>query len=204
MIIPSMTLEEIRREIEKDYPILFRKMEYVAHDMNKALSKTDKLKGVERYFDYCSKYKNQWIYRICFTQKKIEFENMLLFHNGKGHAAICVSADMELIYHTGHFFQRFNERCNLGLKTIPDIIRAYMRENKEYEMKELVEVEPGIFKIFGLIKSGIILGMQNANLKLFKLNTFISNNMLSKNQNELKLMMLDVLEKYKHTSGLLN
>jgi hypothetical protein len=115
-----------------------------------------------------------------------------------------MSEDLAIIYHTGHFFERYNERCNLGLKTINEIIRAYMKENNEYDIKELEEIEPGIFKIFSIVQSGIMLGMHNKNLNLFKANTYIPNHMLSKNQSEMKQMFLDEIEKYRFTSDLLN
>jgi hypothetical protein len=59
MIIPTMTLEEIRKEISKDFPILDRKVNYVVHDLLKKLSNYEKTKGYVQFFDYCSK----WIFR---------------------------------------------------------------------------------------------------------------------------------------------
>jgi len=35
MLVPLMTIEEIRREINKDFPIVFRKMGYVAQKLKK-------------------------------------------------------------------------------------------------------------------------------------------------------------------------
>jgi hypothetical protein len=199
-----MTLEEIRKELEKDFPILFRKVCYVTKDWNKRLSKAEKEKGFERFYEYCSKYKNQWIYRIHITKNDSDCTATMLYYNGKGHAAITMTRTTEFIYHTGHFFERYNERRNLGLKTINDVIRAYMRENNRYDFKSVETVAPNIEKIFCSINSGILLGMINKNVKVVKANTFIPNEMLSKNQSELKLQIINELEKYKDTSGILN
>jgi len=49
MLVPLMTIEEIRREINKDFPIVFRKMGYVAQKLKKKFV---------QFFDYYSKYKN--------------------------------------------------------------------------------------------------------------------------------------------------
>jgi hypothetical protein len=204
MLLPTMTFEEIRKEIEKDYPILLRKMDYVAHDIRKKMGKDARKKGIVRYFDYYSKYKNHWIYKLYISKEEPEGAAMLLYHNGKGHAGILLTNKMQLIYHTGHFFERYNERARLGLKTLNDIIRSYMDENTDFQSREIEEIAPGIFKIFCVIPSGIILGMLNKPLMLLKANTFLSNDMLSKNQIELKAQILNVLEKYKHTSGNLN
>ena len=188
MIVPTMTLEEIRKEIEKDYPILLRKMVYVSNDLEKKLSKAQKIIGFERFYEYFSKYKNQWIYSISINKEITEFEFMLLYHNGRGHAAIAISPKNVLVYHTGHFFERFNERCKLGLKTIDDIIRAYMKENNTYDMRVVEEIEPGISKVFCVIQSGIMLGMFNKKLNLYKANTFLSNNMLNTKQKEMEYL----------------
>lgn len=37
MLVPLMTIEEIRREINKDFPIVFRKMGYVAQKLKKKI-----------------------------------------------------------------------------------------------------------------------------------------------------------------------
>jgi hypothetical protein len=68
----------------------------------------------------------------------------------------------------------------------------------------LEEIEPGIFKTFCIIPTGIMLGMFNKPLMLIEANAFLTNGMLFENQIELKAQIIDELEKYKHTSRDLN
>lgn len=204
MLIPTMTLEEIQREIEKDYPILMRKMVYVAHELQKKLSKEVKKQGYLEFFDYTSKYKNHWIYKIRIDKKSFNYGAMLLYHNGRGYAGIECTADINITYHTGHFFARYNERRKLGLATIREIICAFLTEVDVFKFQELEEIDEGIFKIFGMIPSGIVLGMFNKPLGLVKANTFIANDTLTPNQKELIEELKETLEKYKGTSGHLN
>ena len=199
-----MTLEEIRREIEKDYPILLRKMGYVASDLGKKLSKEVKKQGNFYFYDYVSKYKNHWIYRIKANIKGPVYNAIMLYHNGKGHAGIIPSVDMDITYLTGHFFERYNERRKLGLKTLREIICAYISEVDTFKFQEMEEIDEGIFKIFGMIPSGIVLGMFNKPLMLVKANTFVANETLTMNQKELMEELKIKLEKYKDTSRLLN
>ena len=203
MLVPAMTLEEIRKEIDKDYPILYRKLFYIMHDMERSLRNNIKKEGFVSFSEYYSKFKNHWIYRLYITKKISEFKAMLVYFNNKGLAALSVTDDQKIIFHTGHFFKRYNERLQLGLNTPNEIIRVYLNDNDPLHFEKLDEIAPGIFKIFCVIPSGIILGMYNKNLMLIKANTFIPNNMLSKTQNELKNHMNEVLEKYKFTSGFL-
>ncbi len=204
MVLPTMTLEEIRKEIDKEYPILNRKMNYVMVDLQKKLGKAVKKQDYTLFFDYVSKFKNNWIYKIYISRKKSNYVPMLLYHNGKGHAGIGVTFEKKIIYHTGHFFERYNERGKLGLNSLNDIIKAYMAENTFIQFQELEEIGPGIFTIFGNIPSGIVLGMFNKPLQLVKANTFLTNEMLTPNQQEQKEQLKASLEKYKNTSDILN
>ena len=204
MIVPSMTLTEIRRELYKDVPILKRKIIYVTDDMKKHLTKQSTATLYERFFDYNSKYKNQWIYRIGFLNMKTNNSMILMFHNGKGHAGIIVTSELQLVYHTAHFFQRFNERCNLGFTDYKDVVHAYLHDNSRLQFTTLDQIEPGVFTIFSVINKGIILGTFNSGIDLVKANTFLPNHMLNKNQNELKNELAEKLNKYKDHSQLLN
>jgi len=76
-----------------------------------------------------------------------------------------------------------------------------MNENNFCDFQELEEVAEGIVKIFCLIPSGIMLGMYNKPLSLIKANTFLTNDMLGKSQNEMKTLIINELEKYKLSSG---
>lgn len=203
-----MTLEEVRREIAKDYPILFRKSFYVCRKLEKSLSKVAKGKGFVAFYDYCSKYKNNWMYRIEITKKRSGVSSMLIYHNGKGNVGITVTDGTEgvvIIYHTGHFFNRYNERLKLNLQSRDEIIRSYMNQMCDYGFEELEEIEPGVKKIFCKITSGILLGTYNSKLKFMKANTFLSLDMLRGNQIELhNEIMNDELNKYANTSGKLD
>ena len=204
MIVPSMTLEEIRKEIEKDFPILQRKMGYVANDLGKKLSKVEKRQSNTYFYDYISKYKNYWIYRITANRIGPTYSAIMLYHNGRGHVGITSTSDLYITYFTGHFFERYNERRKLGLKTIPDIARAFITEFDNFKFQEMEQIDEGIYKIFGTISSGIVLGMFNKPLMLVKANTFVANETLTKNQKELMIDLNESLEKYKETSGILN
>ena len=123
MIVPSMSFEEMRKEIEKDFEILYRKAKFVTrkveHD-NSPLSN----KRIIKYFDYYSKYKNTWIYKVDISKKYNIVSFMVYFYGDKGLNAFEKLTNGESIcYFTAHFFRRFNERCKLNLTVPNDIIR---------------------------------------------------------------------------------
>ena len=193
MLVPNMTLEEIRKEIEKDYPILYRKLGYMEHDLRKRLFKKQIDDGYTKFFDYSSKLKNEWICRIHFHKKETYNALLLYFFDGKGVCGIALTENWVLVYHTGHFFKRYNERRNLNLVHMKDIIRVYMDENIVYTFSLYKEVSPGVFLIFGKIDSGTIFGTLYEKSKFVKVNTFLPNDMLNDRQKAL-LSKLDNIE----------
>jgi hypothetical protein len=200
MLVPNMTLDEIRKEIEKDFPILHRKMGYVADDLKKKLKKPDIIKGFVKFDYYLSKYKNRWLYQIHITKKTTHLIALLICRNTKGHACISMLPNNVLCFQTGHFFERYNERQNLCLKEFDDIVKHYLSATHRLEYEMLEEISPEVYTMFGTIDSGVVLGTFNYNVNLIKINTFLTNEMLNSNQKELKIMLKEALDKYKDSS----
>ena len=201
MLVPRMTIKEIRNETVKDYPMVLRKMEYVAKDLLKNLDKKKLCEGYVHYFDYVSKLKNHWICKVEVNKKFYDRLAMLVYHNGFGHAGISVVDFSKIVYHTGHFFLRYNERRNLGLVNFNDIVRAFMKENCSYQFYNIDCIGDRIFTIFGQIESGVIAGTVDRNLFFAKMNTYLPEAILSPNQEKRLARLRDAMEKYKDNAG---
>jgi hypothetical protein len=201
MLVPRMSVKEIRNEVLKDFAIVRRKMEYVAFDLKKTLDKKTFREGYVHFFDYVSKYKNHWICRVTVDKNQFHRKAMLVYHSGKGHAGIGVVDGNKIIYHTGHFFLRYNERLNLGLLEFNDIVRRFMNENFDYHFISVDCIGDRVFTFFGTIDSGIIVGTIDANNLFAKMNTFLPEAILSPNQEKRLAMVRETMHKYKDDSG---
>jgi len=201
MLVPSMTKEEIRKEFDKDFEIVFRKASYVSHKLERSLSSREKEQGHVSFFEYYSKYKNKWMYRVNITKKDIIVFFMVFYDTPKGHMAITRSEENNLIFHTQHFFERFNERCSLGLTSYKEIVRAFMNDSTTYAFQQLEIIDTGVRKFFGITPSGATLGIQNEKLRIFVLNTFISNAQLRNDQKEFQKQLNITLDKYVPFTG---
>jgi hypothetical protein len=180
MLVPAMNIEEIRKELNKDFPVLNRKMVYVAHKLLKTI-KPARDKIITRVSDYFSGNKNKWLYRLSISQKKQECFLLIYYYNAKGISAFSKINNTDYLLHfTSHFFDRYNERCHLGLKDKIEIMKVYLSENGIYTFHERQQIANGIFKIYSLTQKGIILGTLDKNLKVYHFNTFIPLNLLSK------------------------
>jgi len=201
MLVPSMTLAEIKKEIDKDFPIVRNKGIYVQRKLLHDLKPHGSDKIV-RYLDYVSKYKNNWIIRFGLSKKDSKMSQMVWYHNEKGLAAISIADNGAwLCYHTPHFFRRVNERLNLNLSRPQDIIRRFMDENDRFHVEILEEFGEGLFTIFCATRSGYILGVEDDNNHFFKMNTFITHDMLKGSQRSLAEELNSEMGKYKYIPG---
>lgn len=196
MLVPSMTLEEMRKDLEKDFPIVCRKGQYVYEKLLKQLAPR-RDEEYYRTFDYYSKHKNTWIFSLIVSKKKPSVHAMVYFYGKRGLTGIRKSvSDGSMAYYTAHFFKRYNERLNLGFVFPEDIIRAYLKENPVYNTNLLEEFKPGLYKIFSSTKSGILLGTYDKHIQFLKINTFISRDMLKGDQVARDMQLKKQLDKY--------
>jgi hypothetical protein len=201
MLVPRMTIKEIRKEMIKDYPMVLRKMEYVAYDLKKTLDKKTFREGHIHFFDYSSKLKNHWICRVGVDPQEFSRKAMMVYHNGIGHVGISVIDCSRIIYHTGHFFNRYSERRNLNIKDFNSIVRSFLDENCNYRFMNVDCIGDRVYTIFGEIDSGIIAGTIDCNQQFLKMNTFLPEAILSPNQEKRLAKVRETMHKYKDTSG---
>lgn len=182
MLVPAMTLPEVRKEVLKDLVIVKRKIIYVSQAIIKEARKHH-LKTHERYMDYVSTQKNTWIFHFRYSHKEVYIGTIVYFYGVNGLAALTIDMKEEALhYHTGHFFKRYNERRNLGLVKPEDIIRVYIKDNTQISYQPLEKIATGLQTIFGLISTGIVLGYKNSNINMLVLNTYITHEMLKGQQ----------------------
>jgi len=196
MLVPSMTLQEIRREINLEKPIVFRKVQFLIHDFMRAKKPHGKDVFV-RHYDYVSKYKNKWLFRIGINRHQAELSYLVYYYNDIGLVGILVfDDDDELMYLTSHLFKRFNERLRLNLTTPREIMVKFLDEFPGFNGKRIETIEPGVYKMFYGSTAGYFLGINNMNLKFIKMNTFITHDMLKGEQHETADILRKEIAKY--------
>jgi hypothetical protein len=185
MLVPAMNIEEIRKDLNKDYAILFRKAGYVAQKLLKVI-KPAKDKVITRVFDYYSGSKNKWLYKLSISQTKQQAFLLAYYTGPKGLSAFSKLGTTDyLLQYTAHFFERYNERTALGLSDKTEIMRAYINDAETFSFHKRAQLKKGIFKIYGITQKGLILGTLDENLKVYHLNTFIPFALLNHRQSDL-------------------
>jgi len=191
-----MKLDEIRKEINKDFLIVQRKAAFLEKDLKHEF-KHHHIEQEVRFHDYLSKYKNQWVIRLELQHKGWMASYITHFYGEKGLVAISPDVNSDyLSFYTAHFLKRFNERMNLGLVKPDDIIHAYADENLIASEHKLGNSENGMYKFYSTTPNGYVLGTCKTFKKFFKLHTFLNNEMLAGSEAEKIKTMNDTLEKY--------
>jgi hypothetical protein len=182
MLVPSMTIDEIRKEIARDLPILKSKVDHLEHKLRRATRPHGNDKVV-RFYDYVSKYKNNWIFRIVVMRRQMEATLLVYYYTNIGLVGIITAVNDDfLVYHTSHFFKRYNERLGLSLKTPNEIMKAFINECYEFAANRMKKLSPGIYHVFCASNTGYCLGVENEDKHFIIMNTFISQQMLKGNQ----------------------
>jgi len=191
-----MNLAEIRKEIDKDFPIVTRKSLYVLQDLIKE-NKPLRGKRIIKVYDYLSKYKNTWIYKWDID-KKVTLPNYLVWYYGnRGLTAIeTFTKNESLFYYTSHYFKRYNERLNLQISDPKTLLHTFMQNHIAYTFQFLDELSPGILKFFAVTKNGVALGTYIRKFNYYKMNTFITHDMLKGDQIQIRTFKNAELDKY--------
>ncbi len=203
MYVETMTLAQIANEIMKDRRYLETKIGYVLGD--------------SKYRKACLKLKNDGFHpfkRVDFTSKETGFEYHLLpFVFGKrdylkNSMGCCVFLTFrkhhqiwagfmydnatKVLFFTPHFFDRYEEREGKGSGSRLDLMADFFIRNRAFNHTEYTHPKHPD-SIFVTIMDGVGLGTRlEGSLKL--VTTYISNDMLYKEQIDIRSASLDILD----------
>ncbi len=203
MIVSSMTYDEIRKEVQNDIDLVFKKSTHVIAELERKMRR-EKLKKYIHVYDYNSKNKNKWIVKIDMGPKDVARTFMTYFYVDNKIVAVQVIDSAFLLYYTTHFFKRYKERLNLDIINPEDIIRNYLTGSSNFVPKVLEIVDDKLMKMYIVGKQGTILGTLHTNCGICKMNTFLSPDLLKTDQIEMEKEMKERLTKYKLDSGRLD
>ncbi len=199
MFVPEMTLQEIKKEMFADLPAITNKVIAESAKGMKYVRKTN-TSYLYRTYDYISPRNNPWIYGYTcrgYTNDKTTIHTMALIYQHNGYTALHYAINENLLlYHTAHFFKRYDERLGLGLVNPRDKIRHFIQHGAEAPYEKLQDIKPGVFSFFALDKMGVVLGTHYEDLRVVKFNTFLTMDMLKGKQKEMAESLKEHSVKY--------
>jgi hypothetical protein len=182
MIVPSMSNEEIIKELLHDVDIVTRKAEYLHDELKRLLIKSKEYPFTKTYEYVTPKSKNNWIFILEIKSKKESFATAINYHyTDIGLRAAMITSTKSIVFYTGHFFTRYAEREALNLPNPVDKMKKFFTMNPHTNFKVERKLEEGVFELFGTASTGVLLGKKVSH-NLMIINTYLSNELLKGNQ----------------------
>jgi len=187
MIVPSMTSEELVKEILNDETFVKRKVIHLIKRLRREAIKS-RNKHLTRYYNYKSPQKNDWLIYLENNSGIQRFVMIVYYLDEKGINAITSSSDKELIIHySSHFLERYNERFfkQENFSKL-DVLKQFIPKNHISTHGFLEHLSTGQITIFTRFKDGVGLGVYETinNKKFISLKTYISEDMIKDSQKE--------------------
>ncbi len=192
MIISTMTIPEIRREINLDLPYLLRSVEWKLKKLTRVRIKK-KLPTIRWYFYVNSPRRTRWLIMVeCIKNGEAKIDFIALYKVGSKTRAIWFGNDpkKDLIIYSDHFFHRYAERFAIRVLNIEDIISKFFFANALF----VVNRDGGDCSY--TFPEGFGLGQFDKENRTYYLNTYVTTEMLYKAQSEIRKFSMKKLKKY--------
>ncbi len=189
MIVPSMSINEVYREVMTDFETVHRKAGVQGQIFqNEMLRK--KRSHETRTINYKTAHFNEWhiMFRIFqhyihqafyvrSTDKRGPVTYGIQFNNDTGQKL--------LVKHNTHFFKRYNQRLQLNLEKPAEVIKHFFKHNFDREQAQSEVLANGRRLVQFVFSQGVGVGWQDDEKKLINIKTFIANDTLNKSQKSL-------------------
>ena len=212
MIVPSMTVEEIHKEVFKDIKNLRNKIDDFKKDFGKAVLKVSRYPFTKSYDCKTREKKNLFI--VYFSAlKRSNWKKPILSINGiysrpEGKYAFSITLEMNLIsIFPPHFFKRYRERIVKDEAILEeDTIRLYFKNAWGFMGSVVNENFESVYHCFeandkndkisfvAATSEGYCFGEKQGNVNIIK--TIISEDMLFDNQKFLFLELKNAFNKF--------
>lgn len=169
MLVPSMDYNEVEIEANYEYDVLCKSstlgrlaLEYFAERIKKKIKPTEKY---YKYYEIKTKKKNKWLILLCPKTEDTKVKEpedvttmcLLYYYADNGLRFLATSPSKVLSIYNQHFFERYNQRLNLGIQDMKDVAKAYFELNSNITFQNL-ELNDNQREILGIVSNGFAMG----------------------------------------------
>ncbi|MFM2226081.1 MAG: hypothetical protein RJA07_2283 [Bacteroidota bacterium] len=186
MIVPSMTLHEIRKALVYDY-------EHEVHARMKAdeiIAKGKWIRGGRKDFvetnSFITNTRNKWRIIVNCNKGNVSTNAYVISYNEIGITASHFLFGREtehLMHFNTHFFKRYKERLKINLDKPEDLVKYFFRHNLVM-LPSYFPMDDGAQQLFCCLDGGIGLGKYYEEESIHEFKTFVDNSLLHNNQKE--------------------
>lgn len=192
MIVPSMTVNEVLKELVRDFECIRRKSSV----QGKLLQKEMLRKGMKQQTVSIScktSRRNDW--NIVFQMSSQDIKTSFYVKAADKVGVVVYSFIFEnvgtaneeiyLLKYYKHFFDRYNERLALDFTETSKTIRYFFKKNFDFDLSTTPQIENGLCCCHLAYSDGLGISWKNEEQKTYHLKTFVSSDMFTKNQQQM-------------------
>lgn len=184
MIVPSMTLPEIRQSVLKDYETEVRSKLNAISITHKRKWITNGRRESRETILFPAKSKNDWRITIQISELGVSTFPYLISYNDIGITAshLCTAWEpISFMYFKTHFFQRYKERSKLNIEKPEELVKTFFKKNLHL-FPSYYDMEDGRKQVFVPLTGGVGLGVYHPEDDIYEFKTFVDNSLLKENQ----------------------
>jgi hypothetical protein len=186
MIVPSMSLPEIRKSVFDDFACEIKsKLQSIHVTYQGKWIRNGRNDFVETIL-FPVKSKNNWRITIACNKHGVNAVPYLISYNNIGITASHVplnSKPISLMHFNTHFFKRYRERGKIAIEKPEDLVKLFFRKNIVL-LPCYFPSEDGTQQLFTPLMGGVGLGNYHKDSDIYEFKTFVDNSLLGQNQQE--------------------
>lgn len=193
MLVPSMTLEEIKNSLVIDYN---REMKMKLQGIRLSRGRIWLQKGRKDFKEtiiHTAQSKNQWCITVQYKEGVCSVMTYLVAYDHVGVIAVHFPDDYAsegMLYFNTHFFKRYRERAKLDIDSPEKLVRHFFKHNLSM-IPCYSPLPDGSQQLFCPLNGGLGLGIFHEELKLCEFKTFVDESLL---KHEQKQEMYDIYQ----------
>lgn len=186
MIVPNMSLPEIRKSVFGDFEHEIKnKVQTIKVTYQGRWIRNGRKNFVET-IAYRVKSKNTWRITVSCDKNGVSAVPYLISYNHIGVTASHIPENFEMIplmYFNTHFFKRYRERANVSIEKPEDLVKNFFRKNP-FLLPCYFPRKDGTQQLFTPLYGGIGLGNYHEEADICEYKTFVDNSLLRPDQIE--------------------
>jgi len=198
MIVPGMTLVEIKKSLLNDYNNGLHQKIRAIDIIYKRKFQLNKNHDFVETITYPAASKNDWRIIIYCTKNHVHTVPYLYSYDHVGITATHLNdmyTPLIFMHFNSHFFKRYKERIHLDIVKPQELVKLFFRKNT-YILPCSDELEDGTKQVFSPLDGGVGLGIFHEADNIYEFKTFVDNSLLGDNQKKkITEIYRDTLEK---------
>ena len=184
MIVPGMTLPEIRQAVLKDFQSELRNKLNSIMVTHKRKWQLNGGRDTLETILFPVKSKNDWRIIIeCSAFGAVGMAYLVSYADtGITASYLCTAFDgLSFMHFNPHFFQRYRERLKLTIEKPEELVKTFFKKNRHL-FPGFLDTEDGSKQMFVPLRGGVGLGLHHPTDDIYEFKTFVDDSLLKENQ----------------------